>query len=164
MLDTFIENEAIHIKGFSPEVFRKDHPSNSKNGGVCLYYHTGLPIKRRVDLEILQGMIVSEVAISCKKLFVINLYRSPSQNSALEMSIRNLDRVLTNIRNERPSCIAFIGDFNCRSSQWWTEDIENPESKLLDEFMDTNSLYQLINEPTYIRHESMSCFKLFITN
>ena len=114
---------AIHSKRFSPEVFRNDHPSNSKNGGVCLYYRTGLPIKRRFDLELLQEMIVSEIAISRKKIFFINLYRSPSQNSEqFEIFIGNLQRVLTNIRNERPSCIVFTGDFNCRSSQWWTEE------------------------------------------
>ena len=81
MLESTIENKAIDTKGFNPEVFRNDHPSNSKNEGVCLYYRTGFLIKRRVDLEILQEMIVSEIAISRKKLFVINLYRSPSQNS-----------------------------------------------------------------------------------
>ena len=165
MLDSTIENEAIHIKGSSPEVFRNDHPSNSKNGGVRLYYRTGLPIKRRSDLEIVQEMIVSETAISRKKIFFINLYRSPSQNSEqLEIFIGNLQRVLTNIRNERPSCIVFAGDFNCRSSQWGTEDIENPEGEALDEFMETNSLYQLLNEPTNIRNESMSCIDLIITD
>ena len=71
MLDITIEMK--HIKGFSPEVFRNDHPSNSKNGGVRLYYHTGLPIQRRLDLEILQEMIVSEIAISRKKIFFIHL-------------------------------------------------------------------------------------------
>ena len=138
MLDSTIENEAIHIKGFSPEVFRNDHPSNSKNGGVCLYYRTGLPIKCRFDLEILQDMIVSEIAISRKKIFFINHYRSHSQNSEqFEIFIGNLQRVLTNIRNERPSCIVF---------------------------METNSLYKLINEPTNIRNESMSCIDLIITD
>ena len=71
MLDSTVENEAIHIKGFSPEVFRTDHPSNSKNGGVCLYYRTGLAIKRRFDLEILQKMIVSEIAISRKNIYFL---------------------------------------------------------------------------------------------
>ena len=80
------------------------------------------------------------------------------------MFIRNLQRILTNIRNERPSYIVFAGNFNCRSSQWWTEDIQNPEGEALDEFMETNSLYQLVNEPRNIRNESMSCIDLIITD
>ena len=165
MLDSTIRNDAIRIKGFSPEVFRNDHPSNSKTGGVCLYFRDGLPIKRRDDLEVLQEMIVSEATISRKKIFLINLYRSPSQNSEqFEMFLNNLQRVLDSIRNERPHCILFTGDFNCRSSQWWAEDIENPEGTALDEFMETNGLHQLIDEPTNIRNESMSCIDLLITD
>ena len=165
MLDSTIRNDAIHIKGFSPEVFRNDHPSNSKTGGVCLYFRDGLPIKRRDDLEVLQEMIVSEATISRKKIFLINLYRSPSQNSEqFEMFLNNLQRVLDSIRNERPHCIIFTGDFNCRSPQWWAEDIENPEGTALDEFMETNGLHQLIDEPTNIRNESMSCIDLLITD
>ena len=165
MLDGTIRNDAIRIKGFSPEVFRNDHPSNSKTGGVCLYFRDGLPIKRRDDLEVLQEMIVSEVTISRKKIFVINIYRSPSQNSEqFEMFIYNLQQALDNIRNERPHCILFTGDFNCRSSQWLSEDIENPEGTALDDIMETNILHQLIDEPTNIRNESMSCIDLIIAD
>ena len=110
-------------------------------------------------------MIVSEATISRKKIFLINLYRSPSQNSEqFELFINNLQRVLDNIRNERPHCILLTGDFSCRSSQWWAEDIENPEGAALDEFMETNGLHQLIDEPTNIRNESMSCIDLIITH
>ena len=80
------------------------------------------------------------------------------------MLISNLHRVLTNMQNERPSCIVFTGDFKCRSSQWCTEDIGNREGEALDELMETNSLYQLINEPTNIRNESMSHIDLIITD
>ena len=110
-------------------------------------------------------MIVSEATISRKKIFVINLYRSPSQNSEqFEMFINNLQRVLDNIRNERHHCILFTGDFNCRSSQWWAEDIENLEGAALDEFIETNGLHQLIDEPTNIRNEGMPCINLIITD
>ena len=165
MLDSNIKNEAISIKGFSPEIFRSDHPSNSKTGGVCLYFRDELPIKRRADLEILQEMIVSEVTISRKKVFVITLYRSPSQNSEqFEAFINNVQQVLSTIRDERPHCVIFTGDFNCRSSQWWADDVESPEGAALDEFLETNGLYQLIDEPTNIRNESLSCIDLIITD
>ena len=41
MLDSTIEKGAIHIKGFSPKVFRNDHTSNPMNRGVFLYHRTG---------------------------------------------------------------------------------------------------------------------------
>ena len=56
------------------------------------------------------------------------------------------------------------GDFTCRSSQWWTKDDANPEGAALDEFIATNNLYQLINEPTNIHGESISCIDLIITD
>ena len=98
MLDSTIRNDAIRIKGYSQEVFRNDHPSNSKTGGVCLYFRDGLPIKRRDDLEVLQEMIVSEATISRKKIFLINLYRSPSQNSEQNILNKLIDKTkFTNI-------------------------------------------------------------------
>ena len=81
MLDASISDEDIHIEGFSKEVYRSDHPSNTKTGGVCLYFREGLAIKRRQDLKILQEMVVSEMCIARKKIFFVLLYRSPSQNS-----------------------------------------------------------------------------------
>ena len=68
------------------------------------------------------------------------------------------------LQMETPHSVVFTGDFNCRTSQWWTEDAESPEGMTLDEIIEVNNLYQLINEPTNIRGESMSCIGLFITN
>ena len=59
MLDRTISNDEIFIEGFSREIFRSDHLSNSKVGGACVYFREGLPIKRRGDLEELQESIVT---------------------------------------------------------------------------------------------------------
>ena len=69
MLDSSISSEDIYIEGFSREVYRNDHPSNSKVGGVCIYFRDGLAIKQRRDLELMQETIVWEVNISRKKIF-----------------------------------------------------------------------------------------------
>ena len=61
MLDHSVINYEISIDGLSKEIYRSDHPSNTKIGGVCLYFHEGLPIKRRTDLEFLPEMILSEI-------------------------------------------------------------------------------------------------------
>ena len=63
MLDSSVSDEDIYIKGFSKDVLRKDHPSNAKVGGVCLYFREGLPITRRKDHELLPETIVAEIKI-----------------------------------------------------------------------------------------------------
>ena len=71
---------------------------------------------------------------------------------------------ITRIQNEKPYAIVITGDLNCRFSQWWAEDTENLEGSALDDLLETNNLYQLINEPTNIRGEDMSCIDLIITD
>ena len=70
MLSSEIKNQNISIEGFSKDVFRSDHPSNSRIGGVCVYFREDLPIKRRQDLELLQEMVVAEINLSRKKVFL----------------------------------------------------------------------------------------------
>ena len=81
MLNSEIKNENITMEGFSKDVFRSDHPSDSKIGGVCVYYRENLPIRRRLDLEFLQETVVAEINFSRKKVFFLAIYRSPNQSS-----------------------------------------------------------------------------------
>ena len=54
MLDSMISSDQIVIERCSNEIYRNDHPSNAKIGGVCLYYREGLLIKLRKEFELLQ--------------------------------------------------------------------------------------------------------------
>ena len=57
-LNQSIDCEDIRIEGFSNEIFRSDHPSNSRvSGGVCIYYKENVPIKRRKDLEFYKNLL-----------------------------------------------------------------------------------------------------------
>ena len=69
-LNATIHNEEILVEGFSKEIFRSDHPSADKQGGVCIYFKENLPIKRRKDLEIMQETIVCEISLRRKKYFL----------------------------------------------------------------------------------------------
>ena len=81
-LDRSISNEDIQIAGFCCDVFRNDHPSNTRiPGGVCLYYKENMPIRRRNDLELFQETIVTEISLRRKKVFCMILYRHPNQTS-----------------------------------------------------------------------------------
>ena len=81
MLDRKVCDEDICIVGFSKEVFCSDHPSDIKVCGVCMHFREGLPISRRKSHELLQDTIVAEVNIWRKKISMVTIYRSPSQNS-----------------------------------------------------------------------------------
>ena len=59
MLDKSIPNDDIFMNGFSRNIFRSDNPGESKIGEVCLYYKENLPITQRLDLQVLDEMIVS---------------------------------------------------------------------------------------------------------
>ena len=66
------------ISGYS--LLRADYRSNSKRGGVCLYFKEHLPLIRRNDLSILQECLVTEIIVDNEKCFFTFLYRSPNQS------------------------------------------------------------------------------------
>ena len=70
MLNSTISNEEISIEGYSKEIYRSDHPRDTKTGGVCLYFREGLPFKRRNDLELMQELILLKY-LSRKKIFLL---------------------------------------------------------------------------------------------
>ena len=70
----------------------------------------------------------------------------------------------TDLRNENPHCIISIGDFKCRSSQWWSDDEDTPQGTALDELMETNNVYQLIDKPHNVRTQGMYCINLTVTD
>jgi len=110
-------------------------------------------------------MVCVEVNIARKKILFFVLYRNPSQNvEEFDEFVSRLQTVIDKIRGENPYSFVLTGDFNCRSAQWWPLDNELPEGRALDELIESNNLYQLIDEPTNIRGESMTCIDLIITD
>ena len=83
-------------------------------GGVCSFFKQNIPIKRRQDLELIQETIVSEISLGRKKIFFVVVYRSPNQSSEE-----------FNIFQESLHCIILTDDFNCRSRQWWRNDVDS---------------------------------------
>ena len=65
---------------------------------------------------------------------------------------------------ENPFCVIITGDFNCRSTQWWDNDIENNEGKLFEPFSSDLGLHQLISEATHFMGDSKSCIDLIFTD
>ena len=141
MQNSTVSNKEIEIEGFSKEIYRNDHPSDTKTGGVCVYFREGLAIKHIKDLGSLQKMVLTEIMIARKEILFTTIYRSPSKNSEQFGNFMNkLQIALNRMQSERPHSLILTGDFNCRSTQWWAQDVENPEGTALHELIETNSL------------------------
>ena len=109
-----ISDTRININGYS--LLRADHPSNTKRGGVCMYYKSYLPVIRRTDLSDLQECKVAEVIVDKERCFLTCLYRSPSQNDdGFETFCSDLTSFLNNINKFQPSCSVLLGDFNAKT-------------------------------------------------
>ena len=164
-LNDTIPNNEIEIEGYSSDIFRRDHPTNTKRGGVCLYYKNTLPIKLRPDLHILDESIVVELTLSRKKLFFVVIYRSPSQSSdEFDLFLSRLELVIEHMRHEKPDCIILTGDFNSKTKQWWPDGEETNEGVLLNQLIESFSMTQLIDQPTHILTNSSSLIDLIITD
>ena len=64
------------MKGY--KVIRADNPSDSKKGGVDIYYKEFLA-DRPVEVKNLNECFICEVSIKNKRGYVVSLYRTPSQ-------------------------------------------------------------------------------------
>ena len=53
--------------------------------------------------------------------------------------------------------LLLTGDFNVRSSSWWSDDIGTVEGKRLKSITSYYALYQITIEPTHILPSSASC-------
>ena len=75
--------------------------------------------------------------------------------------MRLLENIYESIRKENPSVSILCGDFNARSPLFWEGDSENSAGRLLNNFLISNHLEQLIDEPTHVRNDgSQSCVDL----
>ena len=159
-------NEDLLIEGFSPDPFRSDKAVDMRHGDVCLYFKESLPIKQRRDLERLPETIVAEIKLKRKKIFFVLSYRHPNMSNEEAVDYMNrLGKIYGSIRKENPHISIICGDFNAKSPVFWEGDLENNEGRLLNDLLISNSLEQLICEPTHVRDDgSQSCIDLICTD
>ena len=162
-LDSTVEEEKLALNGYT--FIKNNHPQNMKRGGVGLYIKDSLPSKNRSDLVTLPECIVYEIQLNRKKYFYAVIYRSPSQGlEEFDNFTINFELILSKMHAENPFCVIITGDFNCRSTQWWENDIENNEGRLFEPITADNGLHQLISEPTHLMGDSKSCIDLIFTD
>ena len=110
-LDSTISSDdnGLSLDGYN--LIRADHPKNIKQGGVCIYYRETLPVKT-VQINYLHERLVCEVNYKNKKIFIITLYRSPSQNdNEFDEFLRSFECVIDHISQSNPYFVLIKGDF-----------------------------------------------------
>ena len=113
-------------------LIREDHPSNTKIGGVCIYYKDSLGV-RLVKLSNLRQYVVCEVFLQNCKGYIGVVYRSPSQeNIEFENFPPNFDELLSKTPSSNFLFTQILGDSNARSSSWWKEDKTTTEATHLE--------------------------------
>ena len=66
----------------------------------------------RKDHELLQETILAEINLVRKKIFIVNVYRSPSQNSEqFKVFMGKLQMTVTSLRQENSNCNNNNGGF-----------------------------------------------------
>ena len=70
---------------------------------------------------------------------------------------------MESIIQKNPLLTVVIGNFNARSSKWWTDDKTTEEGIKIENLLFQFSLSQVINEPTHISHNFNSCIGLPFT-
>ena len=72
--------------------------------------------------------------------------------------------MLSSVLSSKAQFNVILGDFNARSSSWWSNDITNPNGILIDSLTTTDGFKQLISDATHILPQSLSCIDLIFTD
>jgi len=163
--ETFLTSE---IKDDDPrlvienyEIFRCDHPSDSKRGGVCIFYRDHLALVKKPELTSLDECLVCEMKTGANRFFLCLCYRSPSQNSD---EFADFSRKWEETNDCSPTAAIFLGDFNIRNSDWWDGDTTDPHGREIHNLATQHGLHQLIDGPTHILPASSSCIDLIFSS
>ena len=125
--DTSTIDENLEIVGYT--LIRADHPSNTKWGGVCIYYKHSLGFSL-LDTCYLEECRNFEISFGGKLCNFISLYRSPSQSpNVFEKFAGDFELNLDKITNKNPYLIVILGDFNAKSFNCYKHDTKTYEAR-----------------------------------
>ena len=109
-------NDSIRL----PDILLNDYtfvhsknPTNTRNGGVGLFYKNYLPIKIRNDLSFDESIVI-ELNFGRNLFFFTLLYRSPAfshTSPEFKVFLSNFTNLYSKIKNENPYASIFTGDF-----------------------------------------------------
>ena len=152
----------MQLPGF--DLIRTDHPSNTKRGRVCIYYWTFLLLKL-INIHYLNECITFEIKLGDKICNFVFSYRSPNQfEDDSENFCNNFELTLDAVSATNPFLIVAIGDFNAKSSNWYTGDTTTSEVSKIEAITSQFGLQQIIDEQTHIQGQSASCIEIIFSS
>ena len=99
------------------------------------------------------------------KLATLFLCMSPNQSEDdFENFCNNCELTLDAVSATNSFLIVAIGDFNAKSSNWYTGDTTTFEGSKIEAINSQFGLQQIINEPTHIQGKSESCIDLIFSS
>ena len=147
-LDSSILSDANRITIDGYNLIRSDHPSDSKKGGVCIYYKEHIPLILRDDIKTLDNCLVTEIRSQNEKCFLTCIYCCPSQNQdEFKNFCTSFDILPNNINDELTLCSIVTGDFNAPCSRWWKNNITNLQGQELEPLTLSAGYNQIIDKP-----------------
>ena len=98
-----------------------------------------------------------------QKMIVSVFCRFLSQNNReFDAFFLNIDQLLSNLSKRKPTTSIITGDFNARSSSWWSDVIDTSEGTHLYWLTSSNGFSQLINELKHVQTNDSSVLMLFL--
>ena len=157
-----LDDNSFSLNGYN--LTRADHPDNVKRGGICMYYKENLSL-RIISTSYFDQCLLCEVTCQNEKGYIAVIYCSPSQScSEFEDFLFNLEKLINQIKQLKPSFTIILGDFNARSSDWWPDDITSPECTDINSLIYMYGFDQLISDPTRLLPASSSRIDLIFTD
>ena len=145
-------------------LFRADHPSNTKQGGACIYYGDSPPVKI-LGVHYLQECINFEKMIGGKLCRFVCLYCPPKQSQDdFECFANNFELNIKVVTTNSPFLTVALGDFNIKSNLWFKGDKKSNEGSKIDAITSQFGLQQLNKETAHLVADSSFCIdSIFIS-
>ena len=167
MSETYVD-PSVSLDGVNLEiqvyelVHQTDHPSQHKRSDVFIYFRNSLPLKI-LNGQYLQESISFELQVGSKICKFVSLYQSPSQTSGnFEKFMDNFEVTLDTLAESNSDLVVVLGDLNIKSKNWCINDKTTTKGTKMEFVTSKFGLHQIINEPTYVFENSLSCIDLIL--
>ena len=92
---------------------------------------------------------IFEVSIQNEKVYIISLYRSPSQPHD-EHFLLNFEQIICDIIVRNPFFVLITGNFNARAVKWWKNDLTATEGVKIELITTSRCFSYIISNPAHI--------------
>ena len=157
--DIFRNNSNYNLPQYNSIHQERKH---KRGGGICVFVNKDLIFKQRNDFSISEEENESlsvEIINKDKKNIIINTFYRPP-NSKIK-SLKNHITSTLNALYKQNKKIFFVGDFNINSFDYSTN---SKVKSFIDHMFSKKGMLSVINKPTRISKNSMTCIDHIYTN